>query len=98
MHYFILEKLLGIPGKEQRSSKHISFQRNFAQCLSKVEKGDVQMALITNEISIEEVKSVCNTGFTMPQKSTYFYPKTICGFLFGSVNQHESTLPFDFSL
>ncbi len=98
MHYFIIEKLLHIVGKEQRSSKNITFQRNFTQCLNKVQNGNAQMALITNEISMEEVKSVCKTGFTMPQKSTYFYPKTICGFLFASIAEDEFTLPFDFSL
>lgn len=98
MHYFIIEKLLGISGKNQRSSHHISFNRNFSQCLDQVHKGQAQLALITNEVSIDEVKSVCASGFTMPQKSTYFYPKTICGFVFASIKEDEFTLPFDFSL
>jgi len=34
-----------------------------------------------------EVKDVCKSGFTMPQKSTYFYPKAICGFCFASVEE-----------
>jgi uncharacterized protein (DUF1015 family) len=98
MHYFIIEKILGIPGKSQRSSSHIRFNRNFSQCLDQVHKGQAQLALITNEVSIEEVKGVCASGFTMPQKSTYFYPKTICGFVFASIQENEFTLPFDFSL
>lgn len=89
MHYFIFEKVLGIPGKEQRQSEFISFDRSFTDCLAKVIKGDVQMAIITNELSIEDVKSVCHSGYTMPQKSTYFYPKVICGFLFSSIKDAE---------
>ncbi len=89
MHYFIIEKALGIPGKVQRSSSHITFDRSFADCLTKVLKNEAQLALITQEVSIDEVKEVCASGYTMPQKSTYFYPKVIAGFLFSSMADDE---------
>jgi len=93
LHYFILEKILGIPGKEQRGSEIISFERNFSTCLAKVNQGECQMAIITQEVSIEEVKQVCASGYTMPQKSTYFYPKVISGFLFSSIKEDEFQSP-----
>ncbi len=93
MHYFIIEKILGIVGKEQRKSENISFDRSFSDCLSKVIREEVQMAIITNEVSIEDVKKVCASGFTMPQKSTYFYPKVICGFVFSSIKEDEFKSP-----
>lgn len=93
MHYFIIEKILGIPGKEQRASENIAFDRSFGECLTKVMKEEAQMAIITQDISIEEVKRVCHSGSTMPQKSTYFYPKVICGFLFSSIMEKEFHLP-----
>lgn len=95
MHYFIIEKVLGIPGREQRRSDHISFDRNFTECLERVHTGEHQMAIITNEISIDEVKRVCESGYTMPQKSTYFYPKIITGFVFSSIHENEfRSLPY----
>jgi uncharacterized protein (DUF1015 family) len=93
MHYFIIEKVLGIPGKAQRSSTNIDFDRSFSDCLAKVIRGEVQMAIITQEVSIEDVKNVCHSGYTMPQKSTFFYPKVICGFLFSSINENEFQTP-----
>jgi uncharacterized protein (DUF1015 family) len=93
MHYFIIEKALGIAGKEQRKSENIAFDRSFSDCLKKVLKDEAQMAIITNEVSIEDVKKVCHSGATMPQKSTYFYPKVICGFLFSSINENEFQTP-----
>jgi len=93
MHYFIIEKILGIPGKEQRASENIAFDRSFSDCLTKVFRDEAQMAIITQEVSIEEVKRVCHSGSTMPQKSTYFYPKVICGFLFSSITEREFHLP-----
>lgn len=89
MHYFIIEKALGIPGPQQRRSESIGFERNFSECLNKVHHGEAQLAIITQEISMEEVKNVCFSGHTMPQKSTYFYPKVICGLVFGSIKANE---------
>ncbi|NQZ77335.1 MAG: DUF1015 domain-containing protein, partial [Ekhidna sp.] len=95
MHYFIFEKCLGIEGKNQRGSNNLSFERNFTKCLTAVSSGAAQCAIITKEISIDTVKEVCYSGYTLPQKSTYFYPKVICGFLFGSIKQDEFTSFFD---
>ncbi|MDW3191001.1 MAG: DUF1015 domain-containing protein [Cytophagales bacterium] len=97
MHYFIFEKILRIPGIEQRSAREISFERSFPACLQEVVSGQADFAIITKDISIDTVKQVCYSGYTMPQKSTYFYPKVICGFLFGSILDHEFHSPFDSS-
>jgi uncharacterized protein (DUF1015 family) len=98
MHYFIIEKVLGIHGKEQRSSDNITYERSLAVCLGKVLTEEAQLAIIANEITMKQVKEVCYSGYTMPQKTTFFYPKAICGFLFSSIKEDEFTLPFDFSL
>lgn len=98
LHYFFFEKILDIKGEDQRSSENISFERNFYNCLTKVQSEEANMALITKEISMQQVQEVCMSGFTMPQKSTYFYPKTICGFLFSSIAEDEFSLPPYFRL
>ena len=95
LHYFIIEKGLEIPGREQRGSRNIFFERNFAKCLHSVSNGDAQCAIITKDIEIDTVKKVCYSGYTLPQKSTYFYPKVICGFLFGSIKENEFDSFFD---
>ena len=89
LHYFVIEKGLGIKGKDQRSSDHIVFDRNFTDCMERVRQGESQMALITNELTMEDVKRVCFSGYTLPQKSTYFYPKVVSGFVFGTIKEDE---------
>ncbi len=89
LHYYVIEKALGISGKDQRSSDAIDFDRNFTDCFERVRQGDSQVALITNELTMEVVKQVCFSGFTLPQKSTYFYPKVVCGFVFGTIKEDE---------
>lgn len=89
MHFFILQQVLGIGPEEQRKYEGLSYVRNFAECLARVDSGKAALALITNEVKMEEVKSVCYSGAVMPQKSTFFYPKVICGFLFSSIQENE---------
>ncbi len=84
-HYFIIEDILGIQGKKQTVSHHIEYERNFTKCMTAVIKEKAQMAIITNEVCIDDVKRVCGCGCTMPPKSTFFYPKAVCGFLFSSL-------------
>jgi uncharacterized protein (DUF1015 family) len=85
MHFFIIQEILGIRGPHQATSNCIKYDRSFPACLTKVLKGEVQLALITNEVSIADVKTTCISGCTLPQKSTYFWPKAICGFVFSSI-------------
>jgi uncharacterized protein (DUF1015 family) len=85
MHYFIIQQALGIRGRDQRSSKCIVYERSFPICLAKMAAGQAQMALITNEVTIEEVKNVCLSGAVLPQKSTHFWPKVICGLVFAAI-------------
>ena len=98
LHYFVIEKIFGIPGKVQRNTTQVSYDRNFSDCYAKVLKNEVQLAIIVNEISVQEVKNVCQSGFTLPQKSTYFYPKVISGFVFSSINQEEFEDEIDFRI
>ncbi len=89
MHYFIFEKVLGIYRKAQRDYSDLSYVRNFTSCIRQVDSGEARLALITNDITMEQVKRVCYSGAIMPQKSTFFYPKVIGGFLFSSIKEDE---------
>jgi uncharacterized protein (DUF1015 family) len=91
MHYFIFEKILGIYRKAQRDYSGLSYERNFTSCIRQVDSGEARLALITNEITMDQVKRVCHSGAIMPQKSTFFYPKVIGGFLFSSIKEDEFT-------
>jgi uncharacterized protein (DUF1015 family) len=89
MHYFIFEKVLDIDREAQRDYPGLSYIRNFTECITKVDAGKARLALITNDVSMEQVKRVCHSGAIMPQKSTFFYPKVICGFMFSSIKEDE---------
>ncbi|MGY6522748.1 MAG: DUF1015 domain-containing protein [Mongoliitalea sp.] len=95
LHYFFLDKVLGMPYDEQRFSEQIRYERNLHKCLASVAQGQASLALITKDVPMKQVLEVCKSGYTMPQKSTYFYPKTLSGLLFASVKQEEFEFPYD---
>jgi len=96
LHFFVLEKALGIVGPDaQRAWPGVTYVRSFAECLQRVDRGEARAAFIVNEVSMAEVEAVCHSGAVMPPKSTFFYPKTIGGFLFSSIADEEAGNLFD---
>ncbi|TGE18045.1 DUF1015 domain-containing protein [Hymenobacter elongatus] len=90
LHFFVLEKALGIIGPDaQRTWPGVAYVRTFSECLTRVDRQEARAALIVNEVTMEEVERVCHSGAVMPPKSTFFYPKTIGGFLFTSIGDAE---------
>ena len=91
LHFFVLEKVLGIVGPDrQRAWPGVAYVRNFTECLQRVDRGEARAAFIVNEVTMAEVEAVCHSGAVMPPKSTFFYPKTIGGFLFSSIADEEA--------
>ncbi len=89
LHLVFIQNVLRIPFDSQKNSKDIDYEKSFANCLYKMAKNEVEMVLITNGVTIEQVKNICFNGYLLPQKSTFFYPKAICGFVFGSISNTE---------
>jgi uncharacterized protein (DUF1015 family) len=89
LHELLFTRILGISTEEQRSSNQLVYERNFSRCIQEVESGRASFAVITRELELAQVLEVCNSGYVMPQKSTYFYPKALGGLLFASIAQSE---------
>jgi uncharacterized protein (DUF1015 family) len=73
LHEFIFN-LLGLNTSEIK----LSYTHNLDEALKLSEEVD-KVAFILNPPSINDVRSVSLSGATMPQKSTYFYPKLLSG-------------------
>jgi uncharacterized protein (DUF1015 family) len=55
------------------------------EAVAAVDRGDAGAALLVRAPTIEQVQATARRGETMPQKSTYFYPKLPSGLLFLSL-------------
>ncbi|MFO8011160.1 MAG: DUF1015 domain-containing protein [Dehalococcoidia bacterium] len=78
LHGIILQRILGIdtPEKEKES---LEYSPDEEMVLGKVISGEAQLAMFLNPAPISSVMAVADAGDRMPQKSTYFYPKTAAG-------------------
>ncbi len=89
LHHYIIEKQFKIHQHDQKTARNIKFERSIETCLSAVQAGTASIALIAKEIPVETMKEVCRSGHTLPQKTTFFFPKVITGFVFGSIRNEE---------
>jgi uncharacterized protein (DUF1015 family) len=67
---------------EQIAPKGVTYTPRRAEAVATVDRGDAEAAFLVRPTRIEDVWAVARRGETMPQKSTYFYPKLTSGLLF----------------
>jgi uncharacterized protein (DUF1015 family) len=60
----------------------VTYTPERAEAVATVDRGDAEAAFLLRPTRIEDVWTVARRGETMPQKSTYFYPKLTSGLLF----------------
>ena len=79
----ILDPLLGIHPDRPETLERLSFVKDATSALAMA--GDHDVAFILNATRMDQLAHVAGGGETMPQKSTYFYPKLLSGLLFKSL-------------
>lgn len=95
LHYFVFDKVFGHPYQEQHGVPNISYIKDYGLAVKQAVTHRDRAAFITRDTSMEQMMNVCRAGALMPQKSTYFYPKVVCGLVFASIDDHENQSPFD---
>jgi uncharacterized protein (DUF1015 family) len=60
----------------------LSYTADWREAVRAVDEGEAAVAVLMRPTRIEDVFEVAGRGETMPQKSTYFYPKLVSGLLF----------------
>jgi uncharacterized protein (DUF1015 family) len=60
----------------------VTYTPQRAEAVATVDRGEAEAAFLLRPTRIEDVWDVARRGRTMPQKSTYFYPKLTSGLLF----------------
>jgi hypothetical protein len=67
---------------ERLQPEGVSYTPRAEEAVAAVDAGDAEAAFLLRAPTIEEVRAVAERGETMPQKSTFFYPKLPSGLLF----------------
>jgi uncharacterized protein (DUF1015 family) len=80
LHDILLQQFLGLPPDMQKQK--LSYTIDEDEALRLVTERQFQAAFLLNPTSFDQVVQVCAQAETMPQKSTYFYPKLLTGLVF----------------
>ena len=67
---------------ERIAPEGVTYTPERAEAVATVDRGEAEAAFLLRPTRIEDVWAVARRGETMPQKSTYFYPKLTSGLLF----------------
>ena len=78
LHQLVFRQILGIDSQE-KAEDCLAFTRDGFDALSRVDSGNYQLSFLLNPTPISTMLSVADEAVRMPQKSTYFYPKTPAG-------------------
>jgi uncharacterized protein (DUF1015 family) len=89
LHRLILDHILGLKPEEQVKEGAITYSQDEEKVLQTLDKEDYQAAFILNPPLAEEIMAVSLGGETMPQKTTYFYPKLIDGLVLNKLDAQE---------
>jgi uncharacterized protein (DUF1015 family) len=74
-----------LPGVPSTEPADIIYTHDDAEALTAVADGQAGAAFLVRAPTPQEMRAVCLAGETMPQKSTYFYPKLLTGLVFRSL-------------
>lgn len=77
----VLRGLLGLDCTSAAQAGHLTYTHDDGGALNAVHEG-AQAAFLVKPPRIADVLAVCRAGQTMPEKSTYFYPKLLTGLVF----------------
>ena len=80
LHGFLLKEVFKIDTNKQEDLKYLSYLRGNKSAIKMLDnEEDYDVVCFVNPPSLNDVFNIAERGETMPQKSTYFYPKVYSG-------------------
>jgi len=75
----ILAPHFGISTEALATTEQVSYTIHEQEACARVRNGQAQAAFVLNPTRVDQVWRAALKGVTMPQKSTYFWPKLLTG-------------------
>jgi uncharacterized protein (DUF1015 family) len=79
LHAIVLQHLLGLSPRSQEKQEHLRYEMDAGEAVNRTLSGEYQLGFLVNPTPMWQVAAVAESGETMPQKSTFFYPKLPSG-------------------
>ncbi len=77
--HLILMKLMGFDKKSLDNEALIHYTSQYDDAVASVHEGENDIAFILNPPSNHQVRLIAEAGYTMPRKTTFYYPKVVTG-------------------
>jgi uncharacterized protein (DUF1015 family) len=75
----VLMKLMGLDQKNLDDESLIHYTSRIDDAVTSVQKEENDVAFILNPPSNDQVRQIAEAGYTMPRKTTFYYPKVVTG-------------------
>jgi uncharacterized protein (DUF1015 family) len=75
----IFKDVLAITGDDLKQQQNLTYVHDTREGLDLVQNEGYQLAFFLNNTKPSDIKDITGRGETMPQKSTFFYPKLLSG-------------------
>jgi uncharacterized protein (DUF1015 family) len=85
LHALVFDRIFGLKADAIRGGGNIEYTVDAPRALAAVAQGRADGAFLMNPPSIGDVERVSLGGATMPEKSTYFFPKLLTGLVLNPV-------------
>lgn len=79
LFYLLIKGFFGVTEEDLKNQKKISYTKDIEDAFKKIREDKANVAFILNPTDISALEKVARLKETMPQKSTYFYPKIPSG-------------------
>jgi uncharacterized protein (DUF1015 family) len=79
LHAIVFQHLLGLSLRSQEQGDNLKYEIDAGEVVNRTLSGEYQLGFLVNPTPMWQVQSVAEAGETMPQKSTFFFPKLASG-------------------
>ncbi len=76
---YVYKRILKLTDEDIKNQKVAGYAHSEKEVIEMVDKGEASLGFILKPMSYEELAAVTKEGLTVPQKSTFFYPKIPSG-------------------
>lgn len=90
LHGLVLEgpgSILALDAHHEAEAGRLVYSKDEDEAVARVESGEFAASFLLNATGVDEVRAVSEAGETMPEKSTYFYPKVATGLVFNVLDE-----------
>ncbi|HEY7724111.1 MAG TPA: DUF1015 domain-containing protein [Anaeromyxobacteraceae bacterium] len=87
LHAVVFQHLLGVSGEALEGQENVRYEMDAGAAVTRTLAAEVQLGFLVNPTPLWQVQAVAEAGETMPQKSTYFFPKVATGLVFRKLEE-----------